>query len=1238
MFRMSCHVLVLLALSCAAYAQAAGTCAPSLLGQPCAEGGLAVASQAEPTLNLGVGNPIHIVTGNKYQQEIDLPANTSAPGIEIVRHYNALDRRASTVGMGWQLSYDTRLAYAGDRWQIIQADGSRIDFSVTAGKPADNQHGKLKSVGEHWIWTWPTGRQLWFNTTGHLVRLDAGLHLALDIERNPQPGPLAGTISKVSNKHGQTLSFAYRIGGGRAYLAHIDTALGRFQYHHEAPDIAAPGLQRLTRMTRPDGMQRRYLYEPALQAGNAGVLTGIETASANTPQAIRSNTWGYDAQGRAVLSARGDPASQVDRISIRYERQATAHQSGLTVVTNAAQQETRFETAISGGRFVLANVMGVACPGCAAPGSLARHDPDGKLIAINGTRLQRDAAGHIRKLEPHGSGWPGLALHYGPLGNREAWHSDATGTERITYNKQSLPARRTWANADSVDYHYDSLRRPVRLLENNKEGTQETTLRWRGSRLVHIGHPNETESRQYDRRGQLIRRKVERVAASPIAALHYTESFEYDAQRRLTRHHLPEGGSLAYRWGAGGRLRGIVWHDAQGVAHAVIKSTAGKDGYCHGNGLCLRTANDGQGQASQLAVYRGDQAIWSLNHAYDPQGRLHHEHHRLTGQKADISWRYAYDAKSRLVGARGGPVSDPPAATDGASLWYAWNDDGSLAASRNNGTTHRPAFRRDASGLPLAFGDTVLEYGPNRRLTAVHRQGKTLARYRHNAFGHRIVQHSEQGPTNYFYLNNQLVAESRPGLAPTSVKADATPNITRRYIYAHHVPVGFIDYTGGGPDTAQLFAVHADFLGAPRLVTDARQALRWLAAYSPTGAATRLAGDLALDLRLPGQVFDHATGWHDNVMRTYLPEAGQYLEPDPLGPIPENQAFGYADQQPRRYVDPLGLVLFAFDGTRNGPDTLSNVWKLSQAYTDGPVYYHTGPGNSMYLDWDGATGWDAPQILENQWQSLLNALERTASRNERLPIDIIGYSRGAALARHFGNLINQHTRNGLFSYRDASRPAVSACVDLRFMGLFDTVAQFGIAGSHNANYDLTIAPAWAWVAHAVALHERRWLFPLTIASDTEGYNIVEAPFIGAHADIGGGATRTDDGQSSVRGDLADVTLNWMLWQARAASLRFGTLAEGDREITDPILHDGRSSIARSLQNGDRRLNQADGSLLLNYQDDHDRLGRAQRAATEPMIARPENWRALNTSEVGTVDLTGYAQWLHDELGWQELPT
>src|SRR5690606_29892927 len=260
-------------------------------------------------------------------------------------------------------------------------------------------------------------------------------------------------------------------------------------------------------------------------------------------------------------------------------------------------------------------------------------------------------------------------------------------------------------------------------------------------------------------------------------------------------------------------------------------------------------------------------------------------------------------------------------------------------------------------------------------------------------------------------------------------------------------------------------------------------------------------------------------------------------------------ALGYARQQPRRYVDPLGLLLFAFDGTRHSPQTNSNAWKLSQAYQDGPVFYRSGPGNSQQLDWDAVTAWQASRIIDAQWRSLLDALHEEGRSAQRIPIDILGFSRGAALARHFGNLVNQHVDRGLFSYLDEARGRITACVDLRFMGLFDTVAQFGLAGSHNANYDLSIAAAWEWVAHAVALHERRWMFPVVSAADADGHNIVEAPFIGAHADIGGGTLYEDDGQPKTRGDLADVALNWMLWQARAATLRFGTLAPAHRVIT-----------------------------------------------------------------------------------------
>ncbi|WP_353151325.1 DUF2235 domain-containing protein [Pollutimonas bauzanensis] len=1235
MLQTFCLLLLLLAAPLSALSQSTSNCGPSPLGQPCAEGGLAVAPTAEPSLNLGVGNPIHIVTGNKYQEEIDLPANPGAPGIEIVRHYNSLDTRASHLGPGWSLSYDTRLFYAGATWQIVQADGSRIHFSGPRHAPLPGPQGALKKGGEHWIWTWPTGRQLWFDASGYLVRLLAGSQTQLEIQRNQQIGPLMGSITSISNQQGHTLLFAYSVAGDHAYLRHIDSPLGRIQYQHEdIGDAVSAGARRLVGMTRPDGMQRRYLYEPERQNGNVTALTGAVTVSADQQDNLRTNTWAYDREGRAVLSIRNGSDSQADTVSIEYIRPPTHAKDGLTVVTDGRQQQTRFETAIRGSRHVLTRVTGAGCAGCAAPGSHASYDEQGRLQAINGTHIHRYPNGAIHQLKPHGVGWPGLSLTYQPDAHRAAWASTLTGTERVLYNAQSLPARRIWANGDSVDYQYDAQGRPIRILEKNSLSTQKTDLQWRGHLLTRITHPNETESRQYDNLGRLSQRKVERLSAHATTSLNYTESFGYDSNHRLARHDLPEGGALMFSWDTNNRLAGIDWHDAHGQVHTVISSRPGLAGYCYGNGLCLTTELDDEGQARRLAVTNGAETVWFQHQDYDRHRRPVREHHEINTEQHNDSWAYAYDDRSRLIGAQGrlAPGTSQGAKSD--TIWYAWNDDGSLAANRSNGATVKPSIQRDGSGLPLSIDGIELEYGPDRRPAVVRQQGQRLASYAHNAFGHRIIQRSGHANTDYFYLNNQLVAEANGSAKRSPHEGDSAPDITRRYIYANHVVVGFIDYPASSTAPAQLYAVHADLIGAPRMITDATRKIRWLARYSPTGAAQRISGDLTFDLRLPGQVFDAATGWHDNLLRTYLPQSGHYLEPDPLGPVPGNQALGYANQQPRRYVDPLGLLLFAFDGTRNNPETRSNVWKLSQTYQDGPVFYHPGPGNALYLDWDAVTASSASRIIETQWQSLLQTLKQSGNRRNHLPIDILGYSRGAALARHFGNMINQHVNNGLFSYTDSLHGLITACVDLRFMGLFDTVAQFGVAGSQNANYDLTIAPAWEWVAHAVALHERRWLFPLVSAEDSGGQNVVEAPFIGAHADIGGGSLLDDDSQPIKQGDLADVALNWMLWQARAASVRFDNGSPSDREISGPIVHDERSALLRSVQDGDRSVQSGSGSLLNNYQNDHEQLGASQRTETEALIIRADNWRSSANSQVGVVDMTGYAQWLHDELGWQ----
>jgi len=359
----------------AAHAQSQGTCNAPITGLPCGYGGIATQGNHEPGLNLGAGNPINLATGNKHQHDVDLPRSGDAPLMEISRHYNAMDRRLSAFGPGWVSSYDTRLYQLGTTIQIIQADGSRIVFPSEASQnPAATASGTLTRNDSGWTWRWPNGHTLAFDRQGHLARISAGdapqqppsgHGLAQPPSKQPAnltiqhhaTGQLQGLIHRIDASEGRALQFLYRIIDGRPYVQHIDSPAGRFHYHYEPvsqpnkpvqPIQAAqsppasrpkanaarnqprlPASLRLTSVTRPDGMQRRYLYEEALQSGNPYHLTGIELRSADGKQTVRLSSWAYDASGKAVAFVVGPTAHDL-QFRVRYVRPVTTRQHGMT--------------------------------------------------------------------------------------------------------------------------------------------------------------------------------------------------------------------------------------------------------------------------------------------------------------------------------------------------------------------------------------------------------------------------------------------------------------------------------------------------------------------------------------------------------------------------------------------------------------------------------------------------------------------------------------------------------------------------------------------------------------------------------------------------------------------------------------------------------------------------------------------------------------------------------------------
>jgi len=209
------------------------------------------------------------------------------------------------------------------------------------------------------------------------------------------------------------------------------------------------------------------------------------------------------------------------------------------------------------------------------------------------------------------------------------------------------------------------------------------------------------------------------------------------------------------------------------------------------------------------------------------------------------------------------------------------------------------------------------------------------------------------------------------------------------------------------------------------------------------------------------------------------------------------------------------MALYAFDGTWNEDEEdnekNTNVWKFCTALPeDMNVFYLEGVGTRGPLIGKligGLTGAGGRSRLDEA----LKKVDEYFSTGDRI-IDIIGFSRGAALALHFANQINKK--------KDGA--------EIRFLGLWDTVASFGVPGNRiNLGWDLTLPDNVKKCCHAMALDERRGNFPLTrIKAPPGGLSIEgrvqEVWFRGVHSDVGGGQCP----------GLSSITLSWMLRRAK----------------------------------------------------------------------------------------------------------
>ena len=159
---------------------------------------------------------------------------------------------------------------------------------------------------------------------------------------------------------------------------------------------------------------------------------------------------------------------------------------------------------------------------------------------------------------------------------------------------------------------------------------------------------------------------------------------------------------------------------------------------------------------------------------------------------------------------------------------------------------------------------------------------------------------------------------------------------------------------------------------------------------------------------------------------------------------------------------------------------------------------------------------------------------------KQINVSIFGFSRGAALARAFCNQWLWQCKEDRGQLHYEGYP-IRFC----FLGLFDTVASFGLPATNSANNpifggfkgrDLVVDERVERCVHQVAAHELRFAFPVDLIrrDGRLAGNWLEKVYPGVHSDVGGGYLPNEQ---DIDNNYARIPMRDMMGEALGAGTR-----------------------------------------------------------------------------------------------------
>ena len=551
------------------------------------------------------------------------------------------------------------------------------------------------------------------------------------------------------------------------------------------------------------------------------------------------------------------------------------------------------------------------------------------------------------------------------VSNRNGQSKDE-GISRTRFDYDPITGNLTKArnHHSSVEFTYDELDRLI------------------GETTVHNGQ-SATVGYQYDPLGNRIRTIL--PDGRHIDYLYYGSGHLHqisldgevitDIERdKLHREIQRTQGSISslYDYDPMGRLK------SQRTVRSGTQTPRGKQNPLAGGAVNRRYAYDKAGNLIQSA----DQRSGVLNYVYDKIGRIQEARNNQTGR----SETFAFDPAHNILDI---PTSTPSPVGEG------WGEGKTTAPISDDPQTQ--GRLKSPANPNLVSGNRLKEYNG--------------IEYTYDALGNLIYRQLPDGENQYYQydLENQLVRaeikkpagnteiwtyaydpfgrrlskERQDKLAWTSTEPKRThfvwdgSRLLQEYTYKGSYTYIYTDQDSYEP-LAQIFDnakdgkqylayFHTDQIGIPREMTDIHGNLLWYGEYTAWGRLKkdeRVYKNAPQPFRLQNQYFDEETGLHYNLMRYYEPEAGRFVNQDPIGLLGGENLYWFAPNT-QSWVDWLGL--------HSDPDLLNRITRVMGAMSEGDrsrttyalARVTTSSGRSeIWMASAGQRGWVSPTLRE----------------------------------------------------------------------------------------------------------------------------------------------------------------------------------------------------------------------------------------------------------------------------------